>query len=142
MTLSNEIVGAPAAVRPKVLLVEDDAAVRRSLQLLLRARGFDVRAYATGAALLVDRASRDAQCFVADYRMGELNGLEVHAALLADGWTGPAILITAYPDAELTQRAKAQGFAAIVEKPFREYTLGEMVTRLIIAQASAKPPTA
>jgi FixJ family two-component response regulator len=141
MKTNEKAMGPPTTGRPKVLLVEDDAGVRRSVQLLLRARGFEVRAYSSGAALLADEASRDAQCFVADYRMGDLDGLAVHAALLADGWRGPAILITAYPAADLKERAKAQGFNAVVEKPFREYALGEIVSRLINGQDRAGPRT-
>ncbi|HQR88626.1 MAG TPA: response regulator, partial [Caulobacter sp.] len=61
--------------RARLLLVEDDPGVRRSLQLLLHGRGFEVRAYASGLALLADPTALDAVCLVSDYRMPEIDGL-------------------------------------------------------------------
>lgn len=128
--MAGEIIDAPARERPRLLLVEDDAGVRRSLQLLFRARGFDVRAYATGDSLLADTLSHDACCFVADYRLEQIDGIEVLSRLRASGWSGPAVLITAFPSAELSERALAHGFDQILEKPFREHALGDAVVRL------------
>lgn len=116
--------------RPRILLVEDDSAVRRSLQLLLQARGWDVRAHASGATMLEDPAWRQAACMVADYQLAGLDGFEVLARLRAKGWAGPAVLITAYPSAELTDRAAAGGFAQVIEKPFREGAVADAVARL------------
>jgi FixJ family two-component response regulator len=110
--------------------VEDDAGVRRSLQLLFRARGFEVRAYAAGAALIADPTTRNACCLVADYRLEETDGIEVLSRLREDGWSGPAVLITAFPSADLTERALAHGFSQVLEKPFREHALGDVVARL------------
>ncbi|MCK9541304.1 MAG: response regulator [Novosphingobium sp.] len=121
---------APAGERPRLLLVEDDAGVRRSLQLLLHARGFDVRAYATGASLLADRLAWQACCLVADYRLDAIDGIEVLVRLRSGGWRGPAVLITAFPSDDLTRRALAHGFSQVLEKPFRERALGEAVERL------------
>lgn len=116
--------------RPRLLLVEDDAGVRRSLQLLLQAKGFDVRAYATGAALLADASADGARLFVADYSMDDLDGIEVLSRLRARGWTGPAVLITAYPSPALDARARAKGFDIVLEKPFRDHVLVDTVTKL------------
>ncbi len=128
--MAGEIIASAVRERPRLLLVEDDAGVRRSLQLLFRARGFDVRAYANGTALLADPLSRDACCFVADYRLEEIDGIEVLSRLRDRGWTGPAVLITAFPSAGLTERASAQGFSQVLEKPFRENALADAVARL------------
>src|SRR3546814_3205419 len=102
--MTSERITSPTGERPRLLLLEDDAGVRRSLQLLFRARGFDVRAYAAGAALLADPAACDACCFIADYRLDETDGIEVFCHLRERGWSGPAVLITAFPSAELTER--------------------------------------
>src|SRR3546814_5203337 len=79
--MTSERITSPTGERPRLLLLEDDAGVRRSLQLLFRARGFDVRAYAAGAALLADPAACDACCFIADYRLDETDGIEVFCHL-------------------------------------------------------------
>jgi FixJ family two-component response regulator len=120
----------PAAARPKILIAEDDPGVRRSLQLLLQGRGFDVRSYASGAALLADRTTRDAVCFVADYAMPDIDGMALLRELRADGWAGPAVLITAYHSANLEERATIEGFAKVFEKPFMDHMLTDAVARL------------
>ena len=116
--------------RPKILLVEDDPGVRRSLQLLLQGRGFNVRAYATGEALLAEPARETAACLVADYQMDHLDGLQLLERLRSEGWDRPAVLITAFPSADLIKRAKAQGYDEILDKPLRDAQLTETVSRL------------
>lgn len=116
--------------RPQVLLVEDDHGVRRSLQLLLRGRGLEVRAYASGAALLADPRALSAACLVADYRMPEVNGFDVLRGLRDLGWRGQAILISGFPSADLLARAHQAGFSDMVEKPLVDSVLFEAVERL------------
>ena len=53
--------------RPRVLIVENDPAVRRSMQLLLQGQGLDVKAYASGEQLLAEAAREPPDCFIADY---------------------------------------------------------------------------
>lgn len=116
--------------RPRILLIEDDSAVRRSLQLLLQARGYDVRAHANGTTMLADPACAAAACMVADYQLDGLDGVEILSRLRARGWAGPALLITAHPSSELAGRAAASGFAQVIEKPFREGAVADAVARL------------
>ena len=128
----------PSPVRPKVLLVEDDAAVRRSLQLVLQARGFDVKAFADPELLLHDGAIEGAGCLIADFRLQQnCSGLDLLSALRHRCWTGPAILITAYPSAALVEEASERGFAAVLSKPFRDRELADTVARLL--SESSKP---
>jgi CheY-like chemotaxis protein len=116
--------------RPTILLAEDDPGVRRSLQLLLRGQGYDVRAYLEGHHLLDDVQSLNAACLIADYRLGDTDGLTVLAKLRARGWDGPAILITAFPSTELLQQAEAAGFSMVMEKPLRPTALVGLLERL------------
>jgi len=113
-----------------VILVEDDAGVRRSMQLLLRGRGFDVRAYASARALLVGEANTENACLVADYRLGDCNGVDLIKSLRAKGWRGPALLVTGFATPELRRSAHEAGFGAMLEKPFNEQALVNTVTRL------------
>jgi FixJ family two-component response regulator len=107
------------------------------MQLLLQAQGFDVRAYANGITLLADEANSEAKCFIADYRMDDLNGIAVLTRLRERGWTGPAILITAYATNDLSGAAIAAGFDVVLEKPLRKHALIEAVTRLTRANGAA-----
>lgn len=123
----------PSAERPKILLAEDDAAVRRSLQLLLQARGYEVRAHASAQTLLADTQCASAACLVTDYLLDELDGFEILLRLRSRGWRGPAVLITAYRTTDLQERANSAGFQAVIEKPFREGAVGDSVDRLLHA---------
>lgn len=116
--------------RPRLLLVEDEPAVRRSLQLLLSARGFEVRAYGSGPELLADDSSLSAQGLIADYRMPDVDGFVVLKTLRERGWAGAALLITGYPALGLTERAIAAGFDRVIEKPFVEAAFVDAVERL------------
>ena len=127
---SSEILSSPA--RPKVLLVEDDTAVRRSLQLVLQARGFEVKAFASPELLLRDGATDDAACLVTDYRLSQdRTGVDLLRQLRRNNWAGPAVLITAYPSESLNAEAAQCGFAAVLAKPFRDRELADRVAQLV-----------
>ncbi len=117
--------------KARILLVEDDPGVRRSLQLLLQANGFDVRAYADGRTLLADQSALDASCLVADYRMADCDGVATLMQLRTQGWAGPAILITAFPSHDLRASAEAAGFATVFEKPLRRHILLKTIEQLL-----------
>jgi len=107
------------APRPRAVLVEDDDAVRRSLQLLLHARGYDVRSFGTAAPFLADLRQDETDLLVTDYRLPDGDGLGILRALRRAGWHGRSVLITAFPSAALIDGAKACGFDSVLEKPLR-----------------------
>ncbi len=123
--------GVVRATRPTILVVEDDSGVRRSLQMLLRGRGYEVKAYFEGRPLLDDPLILDAACLIADYRLGDMDGLAVLAMLRSRGWNGPAILITAYSSSELAYLAEKAGFVTLMEKPLQPSALVSTVSRLV-----------
>lgn len=118
--------------KPTILLVEDDPAVRRSLQLILQGGGFAVRSYATGAALLADSGVQHAHAVVADYRLPDSDGLRLLRDLRRAGFNGPAILVTGFGSPELEASARAAGFARILEKPLADRVLREAMTGLVV----------
>lgn len=125
--LSNAL----AKARASVLLVEDDPAVRRSLQLLLRSRGFDVRAYGSSKALLADDVADQAVLLVADFKLADGDGIQVLEALRRRQWAGPAVLVTGFPSPDLEKRAKEAGFERVLIKPLIEGSLADIVERLL-----------
>lgn len=114
--------------RPRVLLVEDDSAVRRSLQLILQARGYDVRAFSSGALALADPSAIEAACLVTDYRMAGMSGLDLLRGLRAVGWRRPAILITAHRS-DYIEQSEGALFDEILEKPLLDRRLCACVDR-------------
>jgi FixJ family two-component response regulator len=117
--------------RVRLLLVEDEPSVRRSLQLLLRGRGFDVRAYASGLDLLADPTILTAGGLITDYRMPDIDGFQILGRLRDQGWTGSALLITGFPSAGLAERVKQAGFDKIIEKPLVDAALFDAVERML-----------
>lgn len=105
--------------RRRAVLVEDDEPVRRSLQLVLHARGYDVRSFASAVPFLDDLRCDDMDLLVTDYRLPDGDGLGILRALHRAGWQGRAILITAFRSSALFDSAKACGFDAVLEKPLR-----------------------
>ncbi|CCA93206.1 MULTISPECIES: response regulator [Novosphingobium] len=118
-----------------MLLVDDDQAVRRSISLLLRARGFSVHDFGSAAELLADRACALSHCLITDYSMPLMDGLTLLARLRESGWPGTAILITGRYQNDLEKRALEAGFSALVEKPLTDEKLVGL-----IAQCLDKPP--
>jgi FixJ family two-component response regulator len=104
--------------RFKILVTDDEASVRRSLQLMLHANGFEAHSYSSGSALLADTEAKSADCIIADYSMPDIDGLSLLAGLRSAGWNKPAILITAFGSNDLTERAKAFGYTDVITKPF------------------------
>lgn len=101
------------------------------MQLLLRGHGWDVRAYGSAETMLGDPQASDAVCLVADYRLAEIDGIELLRRLRARGWPGKALLITGFPSPELEAAARDVGYDQLLEKPFRELILPELIRRLI-----------
>lgn len=104
---------------PRAVLVEDDEGVRRSLQLMLHARGYEVRAYASALPFLENLRADEVDLLVTDYRLPDGDGLGVLRALRRHGWHGRSILVTGFPSSTLTDSARACGFDVVLEKPLR-----------------------
>ena len=121
-----------------MLVVENDQAVRRSLQLLLRGRGLDVRAYSAAPQAIADPETRRAACLIADLVMPEVDGISLLAALRRDGWNGAALLISGFLTEALERKALGVGYAAVLPKPVAHNRLVETVERLL----GTNPPKA
>jgi two-component system, LuxR family, response regulator FixJ len=132
MELHHELVTSSATV----LVVDDDPAVRNSLQFSLQIEGFAVRAYASGRELLDDPDLPKNGCLIVDQKMPDMTGLDVVAVLRQRQIAIPAILITTNPNALLRRRAADAGIP-VIEKPL----LGDALSRGI-REALARNGTA
>jgi two-component system response regulator FixJ len=117
--------------KPSVLLVEDDDAVRRSLQLLLWSRGYDVRAYPSGVGLAREPAAMSCGCIVADLMMPEINAIQLLDGFRAAGWSGKSILISGFLDQASEAKARAAGYDAILPKPVSDSVLVRAIEGLL-----------
>jgi two-component system, LuxR family, response regulator FixJ len=113
--------------QPMICVVDDDPDVLGSLQFLLETDGFDVRTFESGAALLKDSASHGADCFVVDYKMPRMNGLDLVSRLRSRDIVAPIILITGYLDKALPDRAANAGVRHVLRKPHLEESLPDHI---------------
>ena len=106
-----------------VHLVDDDAAIRRSVGFMLKTSGHRVESYESGADLLKDSAKLDEGCILLDIRMPGMDGLEVQQALQEKGVSLPVIIMTGHGDVSLAVRAMKAGAVDFIEKPFEKDAL-------------------
>lgn len=93
-----------------VSLVDGNPAIRHARQIMLRSENYDVRSYATCAALLADPRSRDYPCIVLDVEMEGIDGIDLLARMRASGWQGRAILLDGSKSGDaLARQALLQG---------------------------------
>lgn len=128
--------------RIPISLVDDDTALRRRLQLLLRASNYDVRAYSTPETLLADPGSRTSACLMSDLYMPGMDGFALLRNLRTGGWSGPAILITSSKDANVPAKASAEGFHAVLFKPLADRLVLEAVRSAVGVAQSIEPEAA
>jgi len=103
-----------------ILLVDDDAAVRNALKFSLEMEGFSVRLYPTPEALLAETDLPNDGCLVIDYRMPEIDGLELVERLRNRGVTLPVLLISGRVTRSLRERASGLGIREVLEKPLSD----------------------
>jgi RNA polymerase sigma factor (sigma-70 family) len=108
---------------PTVFIVDDDAAVRDSLALLLELKGFRTRQFASAEAFLGEYRPESPGCVVLDLRMPGMTGLELQAELAQRGAKLPVIVITAHGDVATTRVALKGGAIDFIEKPIDDEVL-------------------
>ena len=129
----------PLPAKPTIYVVDDDADVLGSLRFLLETDGFNVRTFRNGSALLTAVRSTGVDCFVIDYKMPDMNGIDLARRLRNRDMAAPIILITGYPDENIATRAAAAGVHDVLLKPLLDESL---VTRIrgAIQQGHAAGP--
>jgi len=116
-----------SAAEPIVFVVDDDSSVCRSLGRLLRSAGFRVEAFASAEEFLQRERNGARACLVVDVRMPGMSGPDLVDHLAIDGWSLPAIFITAHDDPHMRSRAIAAGAVAYLRKPFEGRALLDAV---------------
>jgi two-component system response regulator FixJ len=121
-----------------IYIVDDDEAVRESLQLLLEASGYTVRTYASAPAFLEAAAGLDFGCLIVDLQMPEMDGLELQRRLAERGIALPVVVVTAHGDVATAVRAMRAGAIDFVEKPF---TTEAIKASIALGLATAPQPS-
>jgi FixJ family two-component response regulator len=108
---------------PVVCLVDDDAAVRRGLQRLLRASGFQVVAFADARQYLDSAILPDCNCLILDVRMPGIDGLQLQEKLRDHRCAAPIVFLTGHGDIPMSVQALKAGAADFLTKPVDEADL-------------------
>ena len=110
-----------------VFLVDDDAAVRDSLTVLLQAKGYAVQSFSSAERFLEDYSPQQAGCIVLDVSMPGMSGVELQNELINRGFVSPIIFITGHGDVPLAVKTIKAGAIDFLEKPFRQTALLELI---------------
>ena len=114
------------AHRGKVYVIDDDEAMRDSLDFLLGAADFQVTLFESAQHFL-DALPSAFGCVVSDVRMPGIDGIELLKRLKADRSTFPVLIMTGHGDIPLAVEAMKLGAADFLEKPFEDDRLIGMI---------------
>jgi FixJ family two-component response regulator len=114
-----------------VHIVDDDAAVRHSLEMLMKSVDLKTKSYASAQAFLDVFDATMPGCLVVDIRMPDMSGLDLLQELKQRRVEMPIIVITGHGDVPLTVRAMNEGAMTVLEKPYREQTLLDNIFKAV-----------
>ena len=113
-----------------IVVVEDDAGMKKAIERLLRAAGFHPVSFVSAEELLQTEAADSAACLVLDIHLPGLSGLELGRLLVTSGRAKPVIFITAQDEVPLRDEARRLG-CAYFRKPFEGKELLEAIRQAI-----------
>ena len=115
----------------RILIAEDDAALREALTEILEAEGYRVTAAGDGAEALVALDASGADLVISDVQMSPVNGLKLLERIRETQPEVPVVLMTAYGSIAQAVEAMQAGANAYLTKPYQERQLMEEVFRLL-----------
>ena len=127
-------------MKPRILLIEDDASTAAALQKVLRAEGYDVDVAARGDDGLAQACQQSYHVVVTDQRLPGLDGLELVAQLHAAKPKQPIILTTAHGTTETAIEATKLGACDYLLKPFEADELLDLVASAVASSRLMSEP--
>ena len=123
--------------RELISIVEDDQPFRDSMRKLVTLLGYNVETFPSAADFLGSPLVPETACLVTDVQMPGMTGVELHRHLIDAGYLIPTILVTAYPDEGVRDRALNDGVVCYLSKPVDD---GHLERCLRSAVQHDKPP--
>jgi two-component system, LuxR family, response regulator FixJ len=120
----------------KVYVIDDDPAMRDSLDFLLGSAGFSVRLFDSAQVFLNEFASLERGCVVTDVRMPGIDGMELLRQLNSGARKLPVIVMTGHGDVPLAVEAMKLGALDFLEKPFEDDRLIGMIETALAENVS------
>jgi two-component system, LuxR family, response regulator FixJ len=122
---------------PIVYVIDDDDAVRQSLEFLLKTVGISARGFDSAKAFLDILPAIKSGCIITDVRMPEITGIDLLRRLKESGLDVPVIVITGHGDISLAVEAMKIGAVDFFEKPFDDDLLLAAVRSALNTEAGA-----
>jgi len=113
----------------EICIVDDDADVRESLEMLLRRSGYRVKVFGSAHAFLEAGPGPDCSCVLADVRMPEMDGLALQREINRRWPALPVVIMTGHGDIQMAVQAMRAGAVDFLEKPFEKQALIEAIAR-------------
>lgn len=120
-----------------VFVVDDDEAVRDSLQWLLEGKDYRVKCYDSAESFLARFDPREVACLICDIRMDGMSGIELQDKLIERKSPLPIAFITGHGDVPMAVQTMKKGAVDFVEKPFKEDALVALVEKMLEQARSA-----
>ncbi len=120
-----------------IYVVDDDEAVRDSLQWLLEGKDYRVRCFDSAESFLARYDAREVACLIVDIRMGGMTGLELQDRLIERRSPLPIVFITGHGDVPMAVNTMKKGALDFIQKPFNEEELVALVERMLEHAKSA-----
>ncbi|MEN9587048.1 MAG: response regulator receiver protein BphQ [Pseudomonadota bacterium] len=114
-----------------VFVVDDDEAVRDSLQWLLEGKDYRVRCYDSAENFLARYDTREVACLIVDIRMTGMSGLELQDRLIEQQSPLPIVFITGHGDVPMAVTSMKKGAMDFIQKPFDEASLVVLIERML-----------
>ena len=121
----------------KVYVIDDDEAMRDSLQFLLESSGFDVTLFETAQAFVDALPGLAFGCVVSDVRMPGIDGIELLKRMKAARSSYPIVIMTGHGDVPMAVETMKLGAIDFLEKPFEDERLTTMIESAIRQAAPA-----
>jgi len=121
-----------------VFIVDDDAAVRDSIQELVESVGLRAESHSSGQAFLASYQPQRSGCLVLDVRMAGMSGLVLQEKLNELGARIPVIIITGHGDVPMAVRALKAGAVDFVQKPYRDQLLLDSINNALTVDTIAR----
>jgi FixJ family two-component response regulator len=124
------------AQQANVFIVDDDAAVRDSLRMLMKSVGLPALLFSSATEFLQVWNPEMAGCLVLDVRMPGMSGLELQKELIRRRIPLPVIFITGHGDVQMAVETLQLGAFDFLQKPFRDDDLLERIRRALAQEAA------
>jgi FixJ family two-component response regulator len=114
-----------------VYVIDDDEAVRDSLQWMLEGKDYRVRCFDSAESFLSRFDAREVACLIVDIRMDGMTGLELQNRLIESHSPLPLAFITGHGDVPMAVDTMKKGAMDFIQKPFNEEQLLPLVERML-----------